>query len=150
MQSRGQKNPHCDPVSAVPGHLRDLSVDSNRGSPSSGTGSPQMNHDPREGEERVLNLSFVLKAKGVVQQREHEVRWSGAWKLGEGWTGWGWGWGRSTTSRGPYRPAQEGQEGRSASLGEQRERFRGRTLGTCWQWKALPCPWEMSVCEEKD
>ena len=109
-----------------------------------------MNHDPREGEERVLNLSFVLKAKGVVQQREHEVRWSGAWKLGEGWTGWGWGWGRSTTSRGPYRPAQEGQEGRSASLGEQRERFRGRTLGTCWQWKALPCPWEMSVCEEKD
>ena len=86
MQSRGQKNPHCDPVSAVPGHLRDLSVDSNRGSPSSGTGSPQMNHHPREGEERVLNLSFVLKAKGVVQQREHEVRWSGAWKLGEGWT----------------------------------------------------------------
>lgn len=122
MQSRGQKNPHCDPVSAVPGHLRDLSVDSNRGSPSSGTGSPQMNHHPREGEERVLNLSFVLKAKGVVQQREHEVRWSGAWKLGEGWTGWGWGWGRSTTSRGTYRPAQEGQEGRSASLGEQRER----------------------------
>lgn len=25
-----------------------------------------------------------------------------------------------------------------------------KTLGTCWQWKALHCPWEMSVCEEKD
>ena len=141
MQSRGQKNPHCDPVSAAPDHLRDLNVDSNRGSPSSGTGSPQMSHNPREGEERVLNLNCVLKAKGVVQQTEHEVRWSGAWKLGEGWTGWGWGWGCSTTSQGPYRPGQEGQEGRSASLGERRERHsRTELLEPAGSGKLCPTP----------
>lgn len=75
------------PISAAPGHLRYLNVDSNGGSPSSGTGSPQMNQDPREGEERVLNLNCVLKAKVVVQQREEEVRWTGAWKLERTWGG---------------------------------------------------------------
>lgn len=41
VQSRGQKDPHCDPVSAGSGHLRDSNVDSNRGVPRLlGTGSP--------------------------------------------------------------------------------------------------------------
>lgn len=40
---------------------------------------------------------------------------------------------------------QECQPGRT-----ERETFPDRDLGTCWQWKALPYPWEMSVCEEKD
>lgn len=80
------------PVSAAPGHLRNLNLDSPP------VEAPHLLQQAplrwtREGEDRALSLSCVLKAKVVVQQRKEEVRWSGAWKLeepgdGGGLAGW--------------------------------------------------------------